>query len=346
MNNKSIEVLLSSAVSHAAPDTLDDILGACGSDKGTVFCTEKKRGSPLRRFAAVAAVLVLMIAGAFITKSFISASGGLHPQINQSGGGSVFDWLYLPLNVEVESAGKTAKLYELDASTESAKQQVERCLGIKLSDDEKQIWEDIGDHYTVGNYSVNIYSDGTWMFSLINKPATSSKLSMSDEEAIDIAVRFVEENGLWPDVSEYAQAVDQTGLLDDGEQGVYMKSVYIYPDIDGRTVLGIYRICVDISLDGEILSVFCLANPTGASTEVELKSRVDIAADILLKNYNGDLCEIESGAKIVSCDLIYYADGYMHGGKTYAFPVYCLGVEGKDSSGETVRSSILIDAQK
>lgn len=346
MNNKSIEVFLSSAISHAAPDALDDILSACGSEEGTVFCSENRRRSPLRRFTAVAAVLVLMIAGAFIAKSFISDSGGPHPQFNGSGGESVFDGLYLPDNVEVESAGKTAKLYELDSSTERAKQQVERCLGIKLSDDEKQIWEDIGDHYTVGNYFVDIYSDGTWMFSLINKPATSSKLSMSDEEAIDIAVRFVEENGLWPDVSEYAQAVDQTGLLDDGEQGVYMKSVYIYPDIDDRTVLGIYRICVDISLDGEILSVFCLANPTGASTEVELKSRVDIAADILLKNYVGDLCEIESNAEIVSCELIYYVDGYEHGGKSYAFPVYCLTVDGKDSSGETVRTSLLIDAQK
>ncbi len=346
MNNESIEVLLSSAVSHAAPDALGDILGACGSEKGKVFCMETKRSSRLRRFAAVAAVLVLIIAAAFIAKGFTSGSGGLHPQFNQSGGGGLFDLLYLPANVEVECAGETAKLYELDASTESAKQQAERCLGIELSDDEKQIWEDIGDHYTVGNYFVNIYSDGTWMFSLINKPATSSKLSMSDEEAIDIAVRFVEENGLWPDVSKYAQAVNQTGLLDDGEEGVCMKSVYIYPDIDGRTVLGIYRICVDVSLDGEILEVFCLANPTGASTEVKLKSRADIAADILSKNYNGDLCKIKSGAKIVSCDLIYYADGYMHDGKTYAFPVYCLDVEGKDSSGETVRSSILIDAQK
>ena len=62
-NDKSIENKLRSAVSHAVPDALDDILSACDHEKGKVIYMEKKRTSPLRSFAAIAAVLVLVIAG-------------------------------------------------------------------------------------------------------------------------------------------------------------------------------------------------------------------------------------------------------------------------------------------
>lgn len=67
-NDKSIETKLRSAVSHAVPDALDDILSACDHEKGKVIYMEKKRTSPLRSFAAIAAVLVLVIAGIFAIK--------------------------------------------------------------------------------------------------------------------------------------------------------------------------------------------------------------------------------------------------------------------------------------
>lgn len=69
MKDNSIESRLRSAVSHAAPDALDDILSACDHEKGKVIYMEKKRTSPLRSFAAIAAVLVLVIAGIFAVKN-------------------------------------------------------------------------------------------------------------------------------------------------------------------------------------------------------------------------------------------------------------------------------------
>ena len=68
-NDKNIENMLRSAVSHAAPDARDAILSACNHEKGKVIYMEKKRSSPLRGFAAVAAVLVLIIAGVFAVKN-------------------------------------------------------------------------------------------------------------------------------------------------------------------------------------------------------------------------------------------------------------------------------------
>lgn len=69
MKDNSIESRLRSAVSHAAPDALDDILSACDHEKGKVIYMEKKRTSPLRSFASIAAVLVLVIAGIFAVKN-------------------------------------------------------------------------------------------------------------------------------------------------------------------------------------------------------------------------------------------------------------------------------------
>lgn len=73
-NDKSIETKLRSAVSHAVPDALDDILSACDHEKGKVIYMEKKRTSPLRSFAAIAAVLVLIVAGVFAMKTFGGSS--------------------------------------------------------------------------------------------------------------------------------------------------------------------------------------------------------------------------------------------------------------------------------
>lgn len=75
--DKNIENMLRSAVSHAAPDARDAILSACDHEKGKVIYMEKKRSSPLRGFAAVAAVLVLIIAGVFAVKNLGAPSDTL-----------------------------------------------------------------------------------------------------------------------------------------------------------------------------------------------------------------------------------------------------------------------------
>ena len=76
-NDKNIENMLRNAVSHAAPDARDAILSACDHEKGKVIYMEKKRSSPLRGFVAVAAVLVLIIAGVFAVKNLGAPSDTL-----------------------------------------------------------------------------------------------------------------------------------------------------------------------------------------------------------------------------------------------------------------------------
>lgn len=73
-NKDSIENMLRSAVSNAAPDVLDDIMDACDHEKGRVIYMEKKKKNNLRGFAAVAAVFVLLIAGFVLTRSLNTGS--------------------------------------------------------------------------------------------------------------------------------------------------------------------------------------------------------------------------------------------------------------------------------
>lgn len=346
MNSKNIEAWLRTSVSHAAPDALDDILSACDNELEKMPFEEAKPVFPLRRLGAVAAMLALVIVGVFAAKMLSSAQLPVYPTFRYPGGESVIDGLYLPDDVEVEAEGQTAKLCELDMSFERSVQQIERCLGASIPFSVKERLK-LGEAYTLKGYNIHIEPDtGYWSLFKLDHSRAAVEDPIGEDEAVEIAKRFVAENGLWTEEVENINVAKQEGMNADGVYGLSEYSVFFYPDIDGRTVSGRYRISVDVSLDGEISNVYYLINPLGNASDAELKSREDIAADIEAKDYVCELCEIDSDARIIACKLIYYADGQSHWGKTYAFPVYCLIVEGKSSTGETVRTSLLIDAQK
>lgn len=268
----------------------------------------------------------------------------VHPNIAQPSIDAHAD-LSLPENIQMESVGETTKLYELKVDETAAISQIERCLGVDLSTAEKTTYE-LGTIYTVANYQAEIDYDGCWFYEMIDYPPFRAGLSMSDNEAIEIAKSFVEENELWPGGVDNIQVTDQTGMLADGTEGLKMKTVYLYPNVDGKTVLGVYRISIDVNLEGEILSVYCLANPTGESTEVALKSRAEVAADVQNENYSASFASDLTNAKITACELGYYADGVDHNGKTYLFPVYIMTGEGTNINGEKETFDIIIDALK
>ena len=346
MNSKNLEAWLRSSVSHAAPDALDDILSACDDAQEKIPLAEAKPAFPLRRLGAIAAMLTLVIVGVFAAKMLSSAQFPVYPEFSYPGGESTIDGLYLPDDVEVEAEGETAKLYELDMSFERSVQQIERCLGAEMPSDTKERLKR-GERCTLKGYSIDIEPDTMyWSLFKLNNSRAAVEDPVSEDEAVGIAKRFVFENGLWTNDVENIKVAKQEGTNADGVYGLSEYSFFFYPYIDGKTVSGRYRISINVSLEGEIISVYYLVNPLGNASDAELKSREDIAADIEAKDYVGELCEIDSGARIIACKLIYYADGWAHRGKTYAFPVYCLIVEGKSSSGETVRTSLLIDAQK
>jgi hypothetical protein len=294
-----------------------------------------------RFIASLLALLLLIVLGACGNNNTLTS---VYPNIAQSGASASVK-LSLPSDMKIDSANESAKLYELTIDEAESISQIERCLDVDLSTMEKTTYE-LGTIYTIGNYQAEIDNDGYWFYEMIDYPPFRAGLSMSDDEAIEIAKSFVEENGLWPGGVDNIQVADQTGMLDDGSDGLKMKTVYLYPSVDGKTVLGVYRISIDVNLEGEILSVYCLANPTGTSTEVALKSRAQVAADVENENYSASFTSNLTNAKITSCELGYYADGVEHNGKTYLFPVYVMIGEGTNANGEKETFDIIIDALK
>lgn len=289
-------------------------------------------------------LMALMLAVLLLAALCACGDGDARPELAQSGGAGAE--LTLPDDVSVDSVDTTVPLYELKMDKATSVSQIERCLGIDLSKAE-EITNTLGNEYIIDGYRVDIESErGYWSYSMLNKPPTGAALSMTDDEALAIAKKFVEDNDLWPDGTDNIRVVDQTGLLDDGTDGAYEKSVFFYPQVDGKNVLGVYRIAIDISLDGTIVSVYYLINPVGESTTVELKNRDDIASDIKSGNYSASPYIDMDDAKITGCKLGYYADGIQHNGKTYLFPVYILTGEGTDMEGNTDTFDIIIDAQR
>ncbi len=274
-----------------------------------------------------------------------NTSASVHPNIAPPGADAHAD-LSLPAEIRVENVGETASLYELKIDDEAAVNQIEGCFGIDLSKASRSN-DELGVTYTTDDYIIDIENDsGYWSVISCSSPSAKSGASVSDAEALKIAKAFVEENSLWPEEIENVKVVGQYGTNEDNTYGIDMKSVFFYPQVDGKNVLGRYRINININLDGSIQSVHYLVSQTGSSTTAKLKSSAEISADLQAKNYSASFTSDLTNAKITDCTLYYYADSVKHNGKTYLFPVYIMTGEGTNASGEKETFDIIIDALK
>lgn len=266
----------------------------------------------------------------------------VHPDIAQPGADAQAE-LSLPADLSIESAGKTATIYELANDQESAVKQIEACFDFDLSAAEKTS-DSLSDYYIIDGYRADIEKGiGYWSVIKLNPDPVKSGASMTDEKALEIANALFDKGGLWAEKIDNVKVVDQYDL---NEDGVSEKSVFYYPQVDGKSVSGRYRININVSLDGSINSVYYLASPTSSSASVSVKSSSELSSDLQSKNYSASFSGDLTDAKITDCKLGYYADGVSHNGKTYLFPVYIMTGEGTNAAGEKETFDIIIDAQK
>ncbi len=269
----------------------------------------------------------------------------VHPDIAQPGADAQAE-LSLPSDLSIEAAGETAALYELDNDQSIAEKQIAACFDFDLSAAEKTS-DSLSDYYTIDGYRADIEKGiGYWSVIKLNPDPVKSGASMTDEKALEIANALFDKGGLWAEKIDNVKIVDQYDLNEDGVYGVSEKSVFYYPQIDGKSVSGRYRININVSLDGSINSVYYLVSPISSSASVNLKSSSEISSDVKSANYSASFSGDLTDAKITDCTLKYYADGVAHNGKTYLFPVYIMTGEGTNAAGEKETFDIIIDAQK
>ena len=256
----------------------------------------------------------------------------------------------LPDGVEISTAEDCTYIYELSGFTEEEiTEQIENCLGLRLSDAERTDAESITT-YSTDEYSVWVYNEtGYWSYDvkegLMRALSSNVENPISDSEAMEKAERFIDEHELWMGDFSY-RVVDQYGIKGNGENGIFMKSVFLYPKIGGVEVLGTFRISIDMDLEGNIISLYCMVRPIAGKTPAELMDRQGIQSRLENKDYSASFSQNLISTEISSCDCVLYADGAAHDGKTYLYPVYVLRGEGVTADGENELFDIIMDAQK
>lgn len=293
----------------------------------------------------IALLLAVLMLAALCACGNDATLTAVHPDIAQPGADAQAE-LSLPSDLSIEAAGETAALYELDNDQSIAEKQIAACFDFDLSAAEKTS-DSLSDYYTIDGYRADIEKGiGYWSVIKLNPDPVKSGASMTDEKALEIANALFDKGGLWAEKIDNVKIVDQYDLNEDGVYGVSEKSVFYYPQVDGQSVSGRYRININVSLDGTINSVYYLVSPISSSASVNLKSSSEISSDVKSANYSASFSGDLTDAKITDCTLKYYADGVAHNGKTYIFPVYIMTGEGTNAAGEKETFDIIIDAQK
>ena len=291
----------------------------------------------------IALLLAVLMLAALCACGNDATLTAVHPDIAQPGTEAQAE-LSLPSDLSIEAAGETAALYELDNDQSIAEKQIAACFDFDLSAAEKTS-DSLSDYYIIDGYRADIEKGiGYWSVIKLNPDPVKSGASMTDEKALEIANALFDKGGLWAEKIDNVKVVDQYDLNEDGVYGVSEKSVFYYPQVDGKSVSGRYRININVSLDGSINSVYYLVSPISSSASVNLKSSSEIISDVKSANYSASFSGDLTDAKSTDCTLKYY--GVAHNGKTYLFPVYIMTGEGTNAAGEKETFDIIIDAQK
>lgn len=272
-----------------------------------------------------------------------------HPNIAVLGSAASAE-LSFPKELESGLNPSAAKLYKLNVSLDAAKEQVEKCFGITLDSASMQEGPDF-DLYVTDQYIICIdRATGYWTYEISDDrepgaamPTNAKQDAISDEDAINIAKKFVEENQLWDGAFFNTIVTNTTTGGWTAEETVIEKKVWFYPEIDGTAALGIFRICVTVDLAGNITDVFKQVSDIIGSQNVPLADSEELRSRIASGDYSASFSEDLTDTTLTSCDLYYYADAYQVEGSTYLYPVYVLAGEGTADKGNTT-FDIIVDA--
>lgn len=193
---------------------------------------------------------------------------------------------------------------------------------------------------------------GFWVYSLddMASPADMPNLNdmqnlPPDEEAIEIATRFIKGNNLYNgDLGEPRISLTTSGDSITNNLMILKKNIYFYPKIDGKDVYGIFRISIGVGANGKIVNVIKQVHEIEEFATVSLKTNADVAKDLSDGNYIALNDSFLMDTSIDQCRLIFYSDAQLHGDNLYVFPVYEIIASGFTEDEKVEQFSILVDA--
>ena len=249
--------------------------------------------------------------------------------------------LALPAELSV-AEGDSIHAYRLHVDPEKAKEEIEAAFGITLGP------PTVDGRYVGPDYVVTIdQTTGYWTYDAKEgySSLAPSETPLSDEAAREIAEKFVEEHGLWTGERYNTVVTEITGGGGNVPEYSLGKEVYLYPGVEGKTILGVFRIVVSMDCQGRLFSVHKLAAEVGEKVLVQGKPRERLEEDLAQGNYSDSCSQALQSPRLETGGLAYYADARAAGGATYLYPVYVFTGQGTTAEGPQERFVLLIDAQ-
>jgi hypothetical protein len=241
---------------------------------------------------------------------------------------------------------ETAMAYELDVNISAVASQIETAFDISLGKADVESLPGF-QVYNEADYLIRVDENtGYWSYTVKANDGQRSNALITEDEAIKIASDFVKENELWSG-ELLAPSVTQTtrgGWR--STETIEEYNVYFFPIVDENAVLGVFRICVTVDVNGEIVDVKKQVQETKEAIPVQVKSASELRADLAKENYSASLAENLNNIEITECKLSYYADAVSVDGKTYLYPVYVLLGNGISASGEKEGFDVIVDAAR
>ena len=170
---------------------------------------------------------------------------------------------------------------------------------------------------------------------------------ISDEEIIHNVKFFLSERGIF-EKDEYTVDIVET-MQGNGDAGVLVleKNAYIYPLIDCREVLGVYRLILSFDSKGEIIGISSYYNPAEEYKSVELKSEQDAKNSLKEGNFSSSATEPLFDVKLEEVLLAYYSDAEPNREGFFLFPVYVFHGTGRPAGGgERINFNVIVDGVK
>lgn len=250
---------------------------------------------------------------------------------------------------EFDSAPTAGYVYELSFDVSAVLAKVESCFGVDLSKAEVSVNANGQKHYTTDEYAVMIDEPtGYWRYMAMNSgektlAGQADAEVISDQAAEAIAEKFIADNGLWKGEIYNTVVTYVTGGGWTSEEYIKEINVHVYPSVDGKAVLGVFRIMVALDLEGNITAVYKLANEVEKRIDVGLKDYAAIQNAISAKEYSASASKELTDIQITDSRFEYYADAVAVDGKTYLYPVYVINAAGKTADGKNETFDVIID---
>lgn len=186
---------------------------------------------------------------------------------------------------------------------------------------------------------------GTWLFVDHTYDKQKMHLLPSDNDSVEIARKYLTENGLYNDRFLIETVVPQyAGSELDSTYAPYCKAVYFYPQVDGLSVLGVSRIVVKVGEDGQIIGVMKNYKDFALAGQIDLASPLSFIDGIKSNLYSSSINETAVSARIYDVKLGYWEDAGSHHEQPYLQPVWIFMGEADLPDGATEGFDVIVQA--